>query len=457
MYYPNYYSYLKTHFNGLINFFGNNATSIFYVSFISLIFFFIRTIYLGIEKKLDFKIYTIVFVVLLVLSELILRLFNFQPGIHTYYKHFHPVNKLWNYKSFKADNTGILRIDSKVRKVISNRISKNNPNYSGREYGEIYCLTEEYINLIHGKTSNVFARYYKRILRKKNKSELDSAVLYYVKNPINSDGFRGIEFKEYKDQKPTVLLLGDSFTFGHSAMPKTSSFADLLLAKGYVVYNTGISATDVAQYLAVAKKYIQKLKPDYVIVNFFIGNDITYYKRKVLPFKPVFYCTNAGNIYYFYEGKYYMTSKAAYNFVLSQVSIPTNVSIVNKIASKSVISSLAWGVMKKFNMFPIFLNTGIVKHLDQSKYNKPYCNVELSQIEKLCKRHNSKFILSCIPDIMSYKIKRAKDIPNLFEGLKYYEMNVSELDYDISDGHFNVQGHRRYAAFLDRLIKSKTK
>ncbi|NBR14918.1 MAG: hypothetical protein EBU01_10135, partial [Crocinitomicaceae bacterium] len=69
MYYPNYYSYLKTHFNGLINFFGNNATSIFYVSFISLIFFFIRTIYLGIEKKLDFKIYTIVFVVLLVLSE----------------------------------------------------------------------------------------------------------------------------------------------------------------------------------------------------------------------------------------------------------------------------------------------------------------------------------------------------------------------------------------------------
>jgi hypothetical protein len=72
------------------------------------------------------------------------------------------------------------------------------------------------------------------------------------------------------------------------------------------------------------------------------------------------------------------------------------------------------------------------------------------------KTNDSKFILSCIPDVMSYRIKRAKDVPNLFEGLKYYEMKVNKTDYNLDDGHFNIQGHRKYAAFLHRIMKSKT-
>lgn len=457
IYYPNFYFTLQTYLSGSIKFIGRNASPIFYLSFICYAFFFAITIYNGVKNKSDFKIYSIVFFIFLVFSELTLRLFNFQPGIHTYYKHFHPVNKLWNYKSFVADEEGILSVSPDVRKEISSRILKNNSNYSGREYGEIYCLTEEYIDLIHGKTQNDFARYYRQIQQKQIKSTLDSSILNYVRNPINNDGFRGIEFKDYRNKKPSVLLLGDSFTFGHSAMPKTNSFADLLLTKGYVVYNTGISATDVAHYLSVAKKYINKLKPDIVIVNFFIGNDINYYKRKVIPFQPVFYCTNAGNIYYFYEGNYFMTSKKAYNHVLSQTSIPKDVSILNNIASKSVLSSLTWGLMKKINLFPIFLETNKVGKGKITKYKKPYCNIEIKEIERLCLTNNSKFILSSIPDVMSSKIKVAKDVPFLFQGLKYYEMKVTKSDYNLDDGHFNEQGHRKYAAFLDRIIKSKIK
>jgi lysophospholipase L1-like esterase len=451
-YFPKYYSFLLANFGGLIHFIGKNAIVIFYINLSITIVLFFRILYTGLKKKSDFKIYSIVFIFLLVFCELILRIFHFQPGIHAHFKYFKPVSKLWTYKSFVADKDGILRVSSEVGKEVSLRISKNNPNYGKHEYGEIYGLTKEYIDLKHGKTKNYFALFYRQILIKNNKSDLDSAILNYVKNPINSDGFRGIEMRRYKNKKPTVLLLGDSFAWGHSAMPKSNSFADLLLTKGYIVYNTGISATDVAQYLTVAKKYIKKLKPDFVIVNFYIGNDVTYYKRKVNPFQPVFYCTNAGNMYYFYNGQYFKTKREAYIFGLKQMTIPSEVCAFNKVMSKSVITSLCWGIMNKATLIS-FLNS---RHNMNLKYKEPYCNFELKEIKMQCLKNNAKFVLSSIPEIVSSDFKKARDIPDLFRGITYNEMKVSESDYNLEDGHFNIQGHRRYAAFLHRIMKSKT-
>lgn len=455
-YYPNYYLFLKTYFGGLIHFVGSNSIFLFYICFALIVFLFFRVIYNGLEKKSDFKIYSIVFFVLLIFCEIILRVFQFQPGIHSRYKYFHPVSKLWTYKSFSADENGILRVDGKVRNEVSFRISKNNPNYGGREYGEVYGLTKEYIDLIQGKTKNSFNHFLSQIKLKKHKTALDSSILNYVKCPINSEGFRGIDLKQYDSKKTSVLLLGDSFTFGHSAMPKTNSFADLLLTKGYIVYNTGISATDVAQYLAVAKKYIKNLKPDFVIVNFYIGNDVTYYKRKVIPYQPVFYCTNAGNLFSFYNGEYNNSQKSAYKFVLNQWEIPKDVCVFNRIMSQTVITSLSWGIMKKTGLFPYLENKRVQKtRIKCKKFKAPYCNEELKEIKRLCLKNNVKFILSSIPEIVSSDFKKARDIPDLFKGIEYNEMKVSELDYNLEDGHFNIQGHRKYAAYLHRIMKSK--
>ena len=66
--------------------------------------------------------------------------------------------------------------------------------------------------------------------------------------------------------KKKVLMLGDSFLYGHSAENFTSSFANNLLAKGYYVYNTGISGADVTQYKAIADKYIPIIPMKEIII-----------------------------------------------------------------------------------------------------------------------------------------------------------------------------------------------
>jgi len=455
-YYPRYYSFLSSNFDEIIRFIGSNAILFFYIN----LAFLIVTCYLIIKKnvpnKKDLRIYFFVFIIFLFFAELGLRLVSFKAGFHTNYKYFQPVNELWSYKSYVADENGILKVDPTVTKIISKRITDKTPNYNGREYGEIYCLSEEYLNFKEGKTKNSFFNFYKSIKNKKIKSDFDSSIVHFIDNPINKNGFRSIEFEKYEVNKPTVLLLGDSFTWGHSAMPKTNSFAELLLTKGYVVYNTGISATDVAQYSAIAKKYVKKLNPDFVIVNFYLGNDVNYFKRTVRPFEPVFYCTNAGNIYANYGGKYYDNKEKAYEFVLNQLKIPQKTSFFNYLMAQTAMTSSIWGLMIKTELFPYLQNSDFIKELKISGISKkPYCNIELQEIEALCKVNGSKFILSCIPDVMSYRIKRAKDVPNLFENLNYYEMNVTKSDYNLNDGHFNEIGHRKYAAFLHRIMQSK--
>lgn len=455
--YPHFYSFLHNHFHGIIHFIGSNAIVFFYlvlIVFFAQFFFFFRH---NIPIKKDFKIYFIVTLVFLIIAEFSLRLFGFTPGQFEKNKYFQTVDELWSYKSYAADRNGILKVDPSVSKTVAERIRKGNTNYGGREYGEVYCLGKEFVEFKKGQIDNEFYRFYKKTCLKKLKTDLDSAIVSYVENPINTDGFFSIPFKNYDRNKPVVLLLGDSFTWGHSAMPKTNSFAHLLLSKGYVVYNTGISATDVAQYLAVAKKYVSKLKPDYVIVNFFIGNDVNYYKRNVIPFKPVFYCTNAGNIYSSYDNSTFKNKEEAYNFALKQLQIPQEVCLFNKLMAKSAITSLTWGIMKKSNLFPYLNNKNNLKVDWKTIDKKPYCNEELAEIKKLCESNKAKFILSSIPEVMSFKIKSAKDVPYLFDGFQYFEMKVTDSDYNLDDGHFNVQGHRRYGLFLHRIIKSKTK
>lgn len=456
-YYPNYYSFLYSNFDDLINVIGTYAIQFFYLTLIVFIIIFSLIIKKYLPNKKDLKFHISITVVLLFFAEIALRFLGYSPGIHSQFKFFQPVDKIWLYKSYSADEDGILVVNSKVARIVSERIKKGNSNYGGREYGEIFGLSKEFIEFKKGIVKNEFYRFFQKIQRKKVKSDLDSAILNYIESPINADGFFSIEFKKSKVKKPVVLLLGDSFTWGHSAMPKTNSFAHLLMSKGYVVYNTGISATDVAQYLTVSKKYISKLKPDFVIVNFYMGNDVNYFKREVKPFNPVFYCTNAGNIYSSYGPKSFGNEKEAYNFVLNQLKIPQDICFFNRLMSKTTITSMTWGIMKKTNLFPYLQSKYVLTSDVMASVKKPYCNVELKEIERLCGVNNSKFILSCIPDVMSFKIKRAKDVPNLFEGLKYYEMKISKSDYNLDDGHFNEQGHRKYAAFLHRIMKSKTK
>lgn len=407
--------------------------------------------------------------VIFAICECGLRIAGINPGMSIQSRWFKQVDSLYLKQGFYADSNGIFKVEPKTRDAINARIkeayaSNSSFNYTGKyEISEVYSLGEEVIAF--NDESSALHTYINMLSKSPVIDEADSALIDYANfAPINEDGFRSIAFKNYNTTKKKVLLLGDSFTWGHSADSKTNSFADLLSAKGYVVYNTGISGADPAQYLAIAEKYIAALKPDYVIVNFFMGNDvllnshdgnIKYFKREVLPYMPIHYGTNAGNILSCPAGIYLNSATEAYNFIVDQYSIPQT-TITNKFLSLTACGTLLWKVLNRFhvasnkNKYQWYF-----EKTEALRKDKPTCNEELIQIENLCKQNNSKFLLVSINDIHYPKRGSPDKVPGLFEGIKYYPSPVDEAGYDSGDGHYNNEGHRVYADFLHKLMQAE--
>ncbi len=408
-------------------------------------------------KLKELIVFSVAMLLSFVAAEFILRKFNYKPGTHTYVRYFTPVDSLYMLEGFTADSSGIFKVDLAARQKVCQNISAKNTTYSAKQIHEVFSLASESIELMEGQANTNFARLYKQLSVKDSSTllPLEKAIIDFVHCPINADGFRSIAFKHYAGAGKKVLLLGDSFTWGHSSSKKSFSFSDELLAKGYVVYNAGISATDVAQYLAIAKQYIPVLKPDVVIVNFFLGNDVTYYRREVKPYAPVLFATNAGNLIACPQGNYFENAQQVYNLYLHQWQIPEDDNIINCLMAQSVITTLAWRALVKLEIAN-YGNSDVEKYYhkaEKRKYAKPYCNIELNEIRNIAENNGAEFILSSLPEVYTYTFNTQKDFPNLFEGLEYVEMEVSKSDYKLEDGHFNNEGHKKYAAFLIEQIE----
>lgn len=446
--YPRFYNILRN--------IGFNALSLF-----SILFFFVLCINLVLlfniitlyrDRKIAVLFFTVTAIIFF-LTEVVLRTVGFKPGMHIWSRHFRPVNNLSEYKGFYADENGITKVVGTTGNVIAQRIASGNPLYEKDEIGEVYGLAGSYLNLLGRQNKNTLSLLYFSIKQKPESTwtEWETAVVNYIHGPINEDGFRSISFRRHKHEKPSVLLLGDSFTWGHSASDITNSFADILLGKGYVVYNTGITGTDVAQYLAVARKYIPELLPDFVVVNFYLGNDVTYFKREILPHYPVFFYTNAGVLVTCPYGKYFENKEAAYHFLISQWHIPERENTFNDVCSQFVLTTLLWKALIWTESLPYINPLNINKYhreANNRKYPQPYCNTELKAIKRIAEDNGAKFILSSIPEVHRFSKKTAKDFSGLFEGLEYVEMEVEKSDYNLGDGHFNDKGHKNYAEFI---------
>ena len=301
--------------------------------------------------------------------------------------------------------------------------------------------------------------YYSFLKTKSILSNIEEACLDFINCPINKDGFRSIEFEKFNNDKPSIMLLGDSFTWGHSTRNKTSSFSDILLARGYTVYNMGITATDVAQYLAIAKKYIPRLQPDYVVVNFYLGNDISYYKRPIVPYRKLFYVTNAGFLLAFYDGYYFESLKDTYSNAFDNYIIQNDSDAFNFLCSKLVLTTFIWRfyekISTKYHISPYL--TFAVKSESENiqklrKYEVPYSNLELAEIKNIADNYGAQFVLSSIPILFEYNRKTKVDFPDIFGGLDYVELDVKKEWYNLKDGHFNDLGHKIYADFLEENI-----
>lgn len=115
----------------------------------------------------------------------------------------------------------------------------------------------------------------------------------------NSMGFR--EDKEYGTKpKDTyrILAIGDSFTMG-VAVELDQSFVKLLEKslsqrpqRRYEVINAGIPGFDTRQELVLITRYGRELNPDLILLNFYVGNDITDNYQRTPAFVVDGYYTN---------------------------------------------------------------------------------------------------------------------------------------------------------------------
>lgn len=362
-----------------------------------------------------------------------MALMGFRQGVIKENPYFTLVDSLEIYDTFIADEAGILKINT-----------DSNCMHPKREEANSNCFDAKWLNTLKADTLNEF-----------NKVLLN----YVYQQPINSSGFRSITFDTSVTTSATkILLIGDSFTYGHSARPIQYSFADKLLQKGFAVYNTGISGADPAQYEAVAKKYISLLQPDIVIVNYYTGNDAMHYYRELKAQQPNYYLTNAGNIWAYPQG-FYLMPKQSYAYTQSMLFIPNQeTNIFNLYMAQTRVTTFLWSLLAKFHIVNPYQQS--IKAIFKENYipwsPTSVADYYINNIDSICIQHNTPFLVSVIPDYFELEdaenIIKRKHFPNN-EFVLCPNLTASDYRLEPSDLHFNNEGHAKYADFLEKEIK----
>lgn len=92
--------------------------------------------------------------------------------------------------------------------------------------------------------------------------------------PHNSRGYYDVEFAPKTPGKPLVVSIGDSFAEG--VVPHDYHFTKVCerALPGAAVYNMGVASSGPREYLYLLEHEALGLRPDAVVVNLFLGNDI---------------------------------------------------------------------------------------------------------------------------------------------------------------------------------------
>ncbi len=383
----------------------------------------------------------IIGIVSFVVFEMGLRLANFRPGMVQSSRWFTPTSDTLVLDGFVNSEEGIFKFDT----AFKNQFTL--PSYNQNLDGEVIGLFERAKAM---KKTEGFLNY-----AKKNSQEMDSLVNVFLSNPINEEGFFSVPFVQANQGKKSILLLGDSFTFGHNSSPG-KSFSDLLLLEGFLVYNTGVSGADPLQYLLIAEKYIPQLKPDFVVLNFFMGNDIMRYEREYGEDKPLMYNTRTNRLYSNIYGQFRESAHDVIKHIIFEFGIPPT-SFINKVFASTAATSLAWRAMgmrylqdketvERFKE----IKEMAVGNLKEWTYTQEI----LFQIKKIAEGNGSQFVLMVIPEVKNLRLESVENYG--FEWGNDYQLpeNLSAKDYIFNNGHYNDSGHKKhFEAILKNLKK----
>jgi len=290
---------------------------------------------------------------------------------------------------------------------------------------------------------------------------------------LNRQGFRSdfdfdksiLDSIKRAEKKSTVMLIGDSYTEGCCVTSIENSFADIISSnKRYTMMNFGVGSTDLLQYKLIAQNYVAKLKPDLVVIAFYLGNDIAWRERPIAPGVPNSYTykdyisLNSSIPFYFpanSKSVLHSPDEAFEHYYNNYTLLGNNRPFVIKLIRKSVILSRIYlGAREKWYQNKWFLNA--------NHNQKEITRKLISEIQLSCSEGKTKLIFVCIPSpsdvIKSCNLKEFYG--DYFEGSKCYfpDINIFDSnDYDGKDNsnHFNDSGHKKFSVYLEDVISKQ--
>lgn len=278
--------------------------------------------------------------------------------------------------------------------------------------------------------------------------------VYGVK--VNSEGFHSPEFTEVDTARPTVMLIGDSFTWGMSASSPDSSFAERLRKQsGWNVHNLGIPAADPVQYALIAERFIPRLRPDVVILCFFMGNDMMMQDRRPMPLREFYYFTNAGALWTEWDGRHFPDAPSAYRYFLTEkYFLSGERNPVEWVISRSALLSRLYSVR-----FRLVEKLRWERQINDMSLTCSY----LLKARQQALEHGADFRIVVIPELkeadMTPDDYRERYASLFRDALLSEHLSRPETRKDLyrpyPDAHLNDRGHAVYAEFLLRLLHGR--
>jgi len=267
---------------------------------------------------------------------------------------------------------------------------------------------------------------------------------------INAEGFRDDELAaQLALDRPRIMFVGDSFTYGASAVPKSEAFTDLIERYGYTGFNFGVPGTDPVQYAAITEQYLPIVKPDLLAIMFYLGDDINRFPVRLEPNKVTHYATNAGMVYAYDANGRHMDVEEACSYYFGgwqrRIEYLVRKSVVLGIIGKSVIGVRNRILMGRYR-------AGHAKGGDRNQYVID----ALTRIKTAAQAQGTRYCIFVIPTKPSMRsaVNRYESAAYIFDGFETVYVDFVEDEYVVGrDPHINNAGHARMAETVRRVFK----
>lgn len=289
---------------------------------------------------------------------------------------------------------------------------------------------------------------------------------------LNSRGFKDVEFDQKKAEGTyRIIGIGDSFTYG--GIPYQYNFLTLLeeklnqnLKRKIELINMGIVGIGPKDYLSLLVNEGLVLKPDMVLLSFYLGNDFSdNYKsqenRKILSWRDSYVVS-------FFDFLLKVNSKFEGSLYHHNIeyredlpSVPDDVHL--QLAKE-----------RSYIFFKDTKESGFEKHFNDAV-------ADLLKIKEICDRQNITLVVVLIPDeiqvisILREKVIAASNLsqdkfdfrqPNKLLSQEFEKHNINYLDlvedfvsvgaktslYKFNDLHWNIAGNELATATIDKYL-----